>query len=174
MKQKLILILLAVLLCTACSALPDAAAKTELPGFLGGLYMFTADYSADGIEGALEFKKTAVEQCELRFLSPDTVKDLTLYLENGSVKTEIMGISYQCPIALLAEEYPIILIYNMLSGTGEKPKSVTADKDTGNVVYEFEDGTRLVANNEALVSIEVPSVPIVLTITSFDMISVSE
>ena len=174
MKKIMVLVLMAVSLCTACGTMPDAAAKAELPEFLGGLYMFTADYSADGIEGELEFKKTAVEQCELIFLSPDTVKDLTLHLANGSVKTEILGISYQCPIALLAEEYPIVLIYNLLSGTGEKPKSVTADKETGSVIYEFEDGTRLIVNDAKPVSIELPSVPIALTITSFEIIAAAE
>ena len=173
MKKAIVLVVFAVLVFSACDKVadPDNAA---LPEFLSGPYTFTADYSADGIEGELEFKKSGVEQCELRFLSPDTIKDMTLYLENGSVKTELYGISYQCPIALLAEEYPIVLIYNILSGKGEKPKSVTTDKETGNVVYEYEDGTRLAANEDAPVSIEVPSVPLVLTITSFEKLASAE
>ena len=173
MKKAIVLVIFAALLFSACDKVPDPD-NAGLPAFLSGLYSFTADYAADGIEGELEFKKSGVEQCELRFLSPDTVKDMTLYLVNGSVKTEIFGISYQCPISLLAQKYPVVLIYNVLSGTGEKPKSVTTDKDTGNMIYEYEDGTRLVANNAAPVSIEVPSIPIVLKITSFEQLAASE
>jgi hypothetical protein len=150
----------------ACSAQGEPA---ELPEFLNAAYRFTAGYSADGLSGELVFTKSGLEECEIEFLSPDTIKGLVVSLKSGAASAEFHGIKYEGNISDFPQFSPAISLYNILSGKGGDAKA-TKDRETGNTVYEFEDGSQLVTDAEGLKAISIPSMGIELTITDFELL----
>lgn len=175
MKKRIVLIsvLALALALSSCSTLAQTT-PGEMPEALLGPYKFTADYVCEDMSGELSFRKNGVEDCEMTFLSPDSVKDMTVYLKDGIVTTEFLGIKYENEISSLSKNNPAVAVYNVLAGAGGTPANVIADGKTGDVTYEFEDGSSIVVNSDKPKRIEIPAMGITLTVKEFEKLGLTE